>query len=103
MTHLSTTRSLAEVPPDHVVLTNLSHAPELLNLSSQRAEIAVHIANRAFAKLFDDRIPTPVHREVFLSFLDAITNVVPKLKQNITEFLIFSNESQRYHHEVKDL
>jgi len=99
--HMPTTiRSLAEVPADHVIISNLSHAPELLNLSTQRLEVAMYSAQRVFAKLFDERIQTPVHREVFLSFLDALTTAVPKLRQHLTEWLIFAPETHRYHREV---
>lgn len=90
----------SQLPSEHTLHTNVSHAADLLNIApQQRTEIALHATQRAFVKLFDERT-TPIAREVLMAVLDHLSSASVKVKQHLTELLLYAPEPQRFHREV---
>lgn len=96
---LTNVRSLSEVPQNHPVLVILTRIGEVLGMTQNRVEAAVYMAQRAFIKLFDER-GISLHREAFLSLLDAVAAIAPKIRTKLTEYLLYAAENQKFHREI---
>lgn len=113
---LTNVRSLSEIPQNHPILLLISRIGEIINVASNRQESArtsffplfrppsshntsVYAVQRTLVRLFDDRA-TPLHREAFLSLLDALVTIAPKIRSKLTEYILFSPDPQKFHHEV---
>jgi CCR4-NOT transcription complex subunit 1 len=90
-------RSLSELAPDHMVVRILSRFSGIIAATENRKEVALYAIQLVFPKLFDRSF---LIREVFLTFVDAVVNVCPEVRNKIAEFLISSDTPQQFHREV---
>lgn len=90
-------RSLSELSQEHVVVRMFSRVPTILMSTPNKYELAVYTAQLVFPKLFERIL---LHREAFLTIIDALVSAVPTIRPKITELLIFSDPTQKFHHEV---
>lgn len=90
-------RSLSELNQDHVVVRMFSRVPAILMSTQSKYELAAYTAQLVFPKLFER---TLLHREAFLTIIDALVSAVPAIRPKITELLVFSEPAQKFHHEV---
>lgn len=90
-------RSLSDLNQDHVVVRMFSRVPSILMSTPNKYELAAYTAQIVFPKLFERML---LHREAFLTIVDALVSAVPAIRPKITELLIFSEPAQKFHHEV---
>jgi len=74
-----------------------SRVASILLSCQSKYELVVYTAHAVFPKLFERIL---LHREAFLTVIDVLVNVVPSIRPKITELLIYSEQSHKYHQEV---
>jgi len=94
---LQNVRSLSELSLEHTVVRMFSRVASILLSCPAKYELAIYTAHAVFPKLFERML---LHREAFLTIIDVLVNVVPTVRPKITELLIYSEPSHKYHKEV---